>query len=1132
MNEDTRRPAAPISLDRVTARRDLSIIQNNHHYEIGVVSNTAMLTGRSLYVSQVREFLAPVNGLQDRDHELEDLAAFCRGDDPYLWIRAEPWAGKSALLSWFTLFPPSEMTVIGFFITDRLADQNTHTAFTAAILDQLAVLLPDQQALIAAATINRDGLRSELLTLAARREADNGRRLVLVVDGLDEDTGKPPIVTLLPPRPDANLRVIVASRHGPTLPIPRNHPLAGAKTRPLTSSPFAADVRDQAVTELGALLRGPVEHRDLLALITTANGLTASELTDLTGMAPFEIHELLHAVAGRSLRTRSDYSSPGNTADPVYALAHETLQRTAETELGTTYINKCLDQLHAWADRYRDLAWPDHTPDFLLRRYFPILDKHNELSRMVDLALDAGRHDRIRARMGSDWIALNEIRLAQQRIYEQPDPGLLKTARLTNYRDYLHRRNDNIPHQLLTVWARLGNLERAETVARSDANPQSRVHGLVDLAVAVAATHPEHTVRLIDEATVAASDISQTSLQGFTLANVAEQLASIDFDRAEVIARDIADPLQRAQALTWLAHSAAEIEPGRVLRLVREAEAASHAIHDPDRRDRVIQSLADVTNRLDIDEAEAVADSITDQSLKFSSLLKLARLAAATDPDRAIDLIHKAEAVARGQTEMERRANEIIRVASVAASIDPDRCMRIVDDAETIARGLPKNGDQARVLARLAEAVIDIDSDRAERLAFDAEIIAAREAEPGVTDYVLARMAAQLVGIDADLAESLARHLTDPEQRTYAHTHVAIALAAVDPDRAETLTRDIADPVQQNYALVHTAIAAGSVDLDRAEILAHRISDLGEQAYVLSTLAERASTTNSSYAVRLTDKAVAIARDLLEPAQQTHILGVAAKAIAQIDPDRAAGLAADAETTARSITDTAQQANPLAHLARAVATFDLDHAETTARTIVDLVQRVQVLADLADVAADQHPDRAVNLAREVVSLVDDLPEFLHHFSTRADVVKAIARIDPDRAEAIARSISDLGHQSAALTLLVDAWALTAPDRAESIALSIHDPIQQADALTRLAAALAKSNSSRNGIAKHAAVETSSLNRPSATTELTPRQSKRLLAIALSVAPMERALPAFPVVAPTVLHAIAVELMDNQGLPDE
>ncbi|WP_157106166.1 hypothetical protein [Nocardia sienata] len=1072
----------------------------------------------------MREFLAPIDGLQGREHELDQLTGFCHGEQPYLWIKAKPWAGKSALLTWFTLFPPSKVTVIGFFITDRLANQNTHTAFTAAVLDQLGTLLPDQQPLIAATTLTRDGLRNDLLNLAARNEADAGRRLVLVVDGLDEDTGTPPIVTLLPARPDPNLRVIVASRHGPTLPIPHGHPLTKAQPHPLASSPFAADVRSKAVRELRALLRGPVEHRELLALITTANGLTASELTDLTGMAPFEIHELLYAVAGRSLRTRLAYSSLDDTGDPVYALAHETLQRTAESLLGTTYTNKCLDRLHAWADRYRSLGWPTDSPDFLLHRYLSVLDRHNDLPRMITAALDTTRHARIRMRTGSDWIGLNEIRLVQQRIYEQPAPDLLATARLARYRDHLHRRNDSIPLQLCTVWAGLGNLERAETVVRSNANPQARVYGLIDLAVTVAATDPEQADRLIDQAIAAASHISQTSMQGFALAYVAEQTARIDFDRAEAIAHSIADAYQCTQALIWLVHSAVIIAPDRAPRLVREADAASLAIHDPDHRDMVAGYLATARDPLDLDESETIADAIIDQSQKFSLLLRLARLAAVTDPARAAALIEKAEAAAQGFSDMERRANELVRVAAVAISIDPGRWVRIVDEAEDIARSILDDACRARVLARLAEVVIEFDSERAASIAFNAETIAVGEAEKGVSDYVLARLAPLLVGIDSDLAEALARQLNDLEQRDYAHTHVAITMASVDLDRAGSLAQDISDSVQRNQAFVQMAIAAGAVDLDRAEILAHRLPALEERAYVLAALAERAATADPPRAGRLTDDAEAIARNLPETTQQTHALGTVAKAIARTDPDRAAGLAADAEKTARSITIPAQQDHPLIHLAKAVASFDSERAEAITRSITDPAQRAYVLADLAAAAASHDPDRAMRLAHEAEVLANNIHEPLHHYSTRADVAKAIARIDPDRAEAIARAITDLGFQSAAFAQLAAAWALSAPDRAESIARSIHDPIQQANALTHLAQVVAATGSSLTGIAGHAEAGATSLNVLCATSELASRQPARLLAIALSVAPWERALPALPVVAPTVLHALTTELV--------
>ncbi len=68
----------------------------------------------------------------------------------------------------------------------------------------------------------------------------------------------------------------------------------------LTFSPFAVGVRDRAVAELDAQLRGSAQHRALLALITAANGLTGSELTD---MAPFEIDALLRGAAAHRRTT-------------------------------------------------------------------------------------------------------------------------------------------------------------------------------------------------------------------------------------------------------------------------------------------------------------------------------------------------------------------------------------------------------------------------------------------------------------------------------------------------------------------------------------------------------------------------------------------------------------------------------------------------------------------------------------------------------------------------------------------------------------------------------------------------------------------------------------------------------------
>ncbi|WP_232840284.1 MULTISPECIES: P-loop domain-containing protein [Nocardia] len=364
------------------------------------------------------------------------------------------------MLSTFALDPPPTLTVVSFFVTDRLATEDDHTAFTAAVLDQLATLLPDHKPRIQAEVVNRDGLRRELLTIAARREAKKQRRLVLVVDGLDEDTGKPSIVSLLPALPDKNLRV--ASRYGPRLPIPHGHPLTTARRYPLTASEFAAGIRASAVDELDALLEGSERERELLALITVAHGLSVPELESLTGTAPFEIDRLLRGRAGRSFRASMFSTDTVSEPDPVFALAHETLQRTAEIRLGTRILTVSLEQLHLWAEQHHDQGWPNSTPDFLLHRYFTVLGHLNDLPRMSSLAIASTRHELIYFRTGSDWTALTEIRIVQQRIGEELKPDLLTSVRLARRRDFLHDRNRDTPPTLVILRAYLGQVRRAD----------------------------------------------------------------------------------------------------------------------------------------------------------------------------------------------------------------------------------------------------------------------------------------------------------------------------------------------------------------------------------------------------------------------------------------------------------------------------------------------------------------------------------------------------------------------------------------------------------------------------------------------------------------------------------------------
>ena len=59
------------------------------------------------------------------------------GPESYVWWQAGPWAGKSALASWFVTHPPVGVDIVSFFITGRLAGQADSGACLNAMIEQL-----------------------------------------------------------------------------------------------------------------------------------------------------------------------------------------------------------------------------------------------------------------------------------------------------------------------------------------------------------------------------------------------------------------------------------------------------------------------------------------------------------------------------------------------------------------------------------------------------------------------------------------------------------------------------------------------------------------------------------------------------------------------------------------------------------------------------------------------------------------------------------------------------------------------------------------------------------------------------------------------------------------------------------
>ena len=381
---------------------------------------------RNPYLGHV-ERIAP-DRLEKRDQELAELAKYCTAPAraPYLWVRARAWAGKSALLAWFVLHPPPGVEVVSFFVTARLAGQDNRRAFAQALLAQLAHLLGEKEP----AGLTEADLELRLSTMLNAAAAHCGaceRRLVLVVDGLDEDRGIErdgySIAALLPTHPVAGMRVVVSSRGHPPLPheMSKHHPLRDPDVFwPLSPSAEAEVIRGDLRRDLDRLLTGtPLEQR-LLGLVAAAGGgLTVDDLASLTDRKPRELDDVLGLPAWRVLERR-----PGRGDQDSYGLAHEELV-VAVTERSSLQASRT--RLHGWADGYEQLGWPTDTPRYLLDGYVRMLHDTDDAPRILALATTPSRHDLLLRTTGADAAALAEITSALEFFHRRSDlPALAR----------------------------------------------------------------------------------------------------------------------------------------------------------------------------------------------------------------------------------------------------------------------------------------------------------------------------------------------------------------------------------------------------------------------------------------------------------------------------------------------------------------------------------------------------------------------------------------------------------------------------------------------------------------------------------------------------------------------------------
>ncbi|HWT91150.1 MAG TPA: TIR domain-containing protein [Solirubrobacterales bacterium] len=707
------------------------------------------------HLAQVKD-LAPTV-LVDRERELRDLAVFCAGEDPYLHLVGGAWAGKTALVSWFSLSPPEGVDVVSFFVNAGLAGQRDSGGFTDGLIAQLGPLAGEPHRLPPGAPwAERDGERRRLLDRAATRATESGRRLLLLVDGLDEDQGidsafdLPSIASLLPRHEVPGLLVAVTSRPHPELPIdlPQDHPLRTKASRvDLPASPHAADLAALAKQELFRQLREPGAEVDVIGLLCAAgDGLSIEELAELTEEPRFILTSKIESALGRSLAA---WHAPGR-AEPAFSLAHEALREEAMRLLADR-LPGYRSRIHAWAERQAKAKWPAETPYYLLWSYWKQLIAQRDHTRLQALALDPHRMRRMAEEVGGSARVFAEIKAAEHLATEDGIPDLGVLARLAAQRARLLSHTHSLPSHLPALLARFGDVENAEQAAYTMSNVdaalaslaielrrQDRLGAAERLALRISNSRLRSTtaaplaLRFIEEGRAEEAEALDPHIEDHERQPLAAAYAQQgQWERSEQLANSIGRGIGRDRTFRSISHIAGEAGAVEVAaQLVAQIE---NAWHKADALLSLARQTIDVDPAASADWARAAAAALAEVNLSFGNdkiLIDLIRFLwraglqeearrlalQASNQSAAAEIAHllaeenpaAARDWARGLPGEEAIACLMILIAFVPAA----EGLAIAAETEDLISRLPTPDERAIKYPALAAAVAPIDLDR------------------------------------------------------------------------------------------------------------------------------------------------------------------------------------------------------------------------------------------------------------------------------------------------------------------------------------------------------------------------------------------------------------------------------------
>jgi len=859
---------------------------------------------------------APEVGLCGRDGELRQMYEFCQADgEPYLWWQAPPLSGKTALASWFVQYPPGMVRVASFFTRADSLDYSDSDGYAASMIGQLAFLAGQARPTEG----GRDTHLTTLLNLAAARARADGCRLVLVIDGLDEDISprfeKTPIASLLPKAVPDGVRVIVTSRSSPG-----TQWTAPCRLLPLSESRYASEFERAAVDELEVARRKDV-GRSIIALLAAADGgLTLRDLHEITETEAATLDAELAGFLSRSVQQLT-------VPDPFHRGEQQKVVRFAHSVLAVKAAGMSADlvdlyrrNLDKWAERYRRRGWPDDTPLFLLASYPRLLAGRGNVRRFTELATDRARHKVMRDLSHTDEAALAEIAMGRQVSAASQPPDLAALALLAAEHDLLFARNRSVAVGLPATWARLGDPARGEALARSIINTSHRAGALTEVAEVIARTDPE---------------------------------------RALDLARALQRPEHRARALKAVAHAAS---PGYAR--IAAVEAAEIASSLPDSDGAKSENVRAMIRAMAARDLRSAADFAIEPgrwplNVALDALATVIRVAVESGQRQfAIELATGIEQGARNDPDaMQALAPVAWAIAPLDAALAERMITAVRASRQATARTYGKLApmvDGTKDVAALAQAIAREDPGRAERMI------------GGLPDaftkaWTAADIAAELVADEPEWARRFADVARATARAMGSDSLAARAIAVTDPDGALRFASHVRDRKDRDSAIgdvVQMVIARHPHHVRWCLAAARTIDGRTERGHVLTAIAGAAASSDPALVTE-------IAAGISDEEARAKTLATTAGKLAPTDPRRAKDLAALAERTALAAGDFGHRQRFLAVLVRATAPIDHELAERCIRHITDPSWRTFALAALVKAVKPTAPDKARELALQM-----------------------------------------------------------------------------------------------------------------------------------------------------------------------